>query len=1727
MQSSPGLSHSLRSVLALAAGVVCAGAVGGSTAPVISEFMTANDGPLYDEDGDSSDWIEILNPGSAPVDLGGMYLTDEAGNLTKWRLPAMTVPSGGFQIVFASNKDRDVGEPHTNFRLSSVAGGYLALVAADGTTVVSQFTNYPVQFDGFSYGLAIEGAGGSNAVLVTEGDACSLLVPTADLGLNWTLPAFNDGLWLEATTGIGFERSSGYQNLFGPGGDILDLASDINASAYCRIPFAVASTDGLTRLLLRVKADDGFIAYLNGVRVAATNAPADPQWESSATADRPDPQALQFIETDLTAQAGLLTAGENVLAIHALNSSAGSSDMLLLPRLEAEFSTAGGVTLGAAGYFQSPTPGTGPVGPQGLPAPAVVVSEPGRGFVDSLQVSLSTSSPAAQIRYTLDGSLPTATSLLYQGAPLTFSATTLLRARTYQAALTPGPLTEVAYIRLSPNMQSFSSNLPVVIMNRIGTGTSAANGKTYAFFAFFEPAPATGRTTLNRPYTLGTRGGWKVRGSSSAGFPKQAFSVEAWDATNLNKDIAPLGLPEESDWVFHAQSVFDRTLMRNSYIYDLSNQVGRYATRTQFFELFKDDNAGDLNYSSDYWGVYDLTEKISRDENRVDVERLQPGAATAPAITGGYMFKVDRLDPGDGGLNAGGQSLGWVYPKEAETTPAQVDYARTFINEMVAALPTSRRAEYIDELSWIDHHLLNVLTLNADALRLSTYFFKRRGRPIEFGPIWDFDRSAGSTDGRDADPSTWQGGTAYFDYPWWDTLFDDGDFWQAYIDRYFQLRTGPFATAKVHALIDGMAARLMEAQVRNFQRWSDQPRFGGYQGEVNHLKSWLGTRLSWMDGQFAPRPAANLAAGPHPAGTTVQLTAALRAGQKIYYTLDGSDPRPPFVPPTIDGTTLVTESTTVRAWAPTSDIGTAWRTNLTFDDTAWLTGQNGVGYERSSGYEPYINIDVNTAMQAITSCYIRVKFQVDETDLADWNFLTLAARYDDGFVAYLNGTQIMADRAPSPAAWNAAATQTHDDGSAANFQSFDLSPHLSRLRVGENLLAIHALNESLTSSDFLHQVRLIAGQRSTPPGGGIRGIEYTGPIVLNQTARLVARVYDSTGGNDPNSGRTPVGTGWSAPLRLEYLVNESPAAAGSLVISEVFADPYDFANAADRQIYEWIELQNVSNAPVSLTGAAFTAGITFTFPGASLPAGGRAVVVRDRDAFERLYGPDRTELVLGSFGGALDNAGETITLAAADGSLIQSLTYSESQARPGYSLVTTATGLRESRFLLGSPGATEPTPIERPGVVINEVMTNPVAPELARLEIFNPSSEPVDLTGWFFTDDLESPHSMHLPSSLVLPGGGYAVLTSTDFFDWTAQPSGGEAYLVAATPDGSWGDYVQGFTFEASAAGIPFGRHVVSTGSVHHVPMAAATFGQANGEPRGGPLVISELMYHPPDGQAEYLELHNRGSAPIPLSQVAIAGTGFAFNATAPELPVGGLALVVSSDPAAFRVAHVVPDSVPVFGPMPSALSNGGERLRVLRAESGGQSNPILQVAVDTVEYSDNPPWPIEADGQGSSLHRTGSGYGGDPLHWSAATPTPGFIGNAPTDWRSLFFSPAELANPALSGPLADADADGLSNLLEYLMGSHPRNPDSAAQAQLTLTAANTLVITFTLRDGTTGFLTSLEQSSNLRDWQPATAFTLTSTTPNGDGSSTVVFKGPPSAANQYFRVAARPEVEP
>jgi hypothetical protein len=243
----------------------------------------------------------------------------------------------------------------------------------------------------------------------------------------------------------------------------------------------------------------------------------------------------------------------------------------------------------------------------------------------------------------------------------------------------------------------------------------------------------------------------------------------------------------------------------------------------------------------------------------------------------------------------------FVDPKESviglpQRAP-QRRYIANFLDEFDRALqgpdwkdPINGYPAYIDVDAWIDFHVLELLSGNVDIFRYSTFFYKPRGGKITFGPHWDFDRALGSIDRRDANPRRWNTGR-FFDGPWWRQLFRDPDFWQLWVDRWQTLRRTHFSETNMFGLIDRLTDEVREAQPRQVARWGLEPRGGSYQSEINWMKRWLAERIDFIDSQLIQPPALSHAGGQVAAGSQLTLTAPEDA--KVYYTLDGSDPRQP------------------------------------------------------------------------------------------------------------------------------------------------------------------------------------------------------------------------------------------------------------------------------------------------------------------------------------------------------------------------------------------------------------------------------------------------------------------------------------------------------------------------------------------------------------------------------------------------------------------------------------------------------------------------------------------------------------------------------------------------------------------------------------------------------------------------------------------------------------------
>ena len=423
---------------------LCYGGIGGAWAvePVISEFTADNKNGLSDEDGDEVDWVEIHNLNPVPLDLTGWYLSDAAALPAKWQFPAVSLNANGYLVVFASGKNRRLAGSalHTDFSLRA-AGEQLLLTKPDGITIVSQYSFGPQQQD-VSYGTAPLIA--STEVLIGPQAPGRALVPSSDsLGTTWTLPGFNDSSWRAGIMDLGYERSTGYENLVGLG--VLSEMAEVRASCYLRLAFPAVDPQQVQSLILRMRYDDGFAVYLNGTPLptASRNTPGTLTFNSAAKADHDDAEAVQYEDISLSQHVGLLNSGgPNVLAIHGLNISPTSSDFLIGPQLTLTRGTY------AERFMPQPTPGApNAAGVAGFVADTRFSID--RGFYTApMQVAITCATPDAQIRYTRNGDTPAATTGFIYTMPLLIEQTTVLRAAAFRSGWQPSNVDTQTYIFL-------------------------------------------------------------------------------------------------------------------------------------------------------------------------------------------------------------------------------------------------------------------------------------------------------------------------------------------------------------------------------------------------------------------------------------------------------------------------------------------------------------------------------------------------------------------------------------------------------------------------------------------------------------------------------------------------------------------------------------------------------------------------------------------------------------------------------------------------------------------------------------------------------------------------------------------------------------------------------------------------------------------------------------------------------------------------------------------------------------------------------------------------------------------------------------------------------------------------------------------------------------------------------------------------------------------------------
>ena len=745
-------------------------------------------------------------------------------------------------------------------------------------------------------------------------------------------------------------------------------------------------------------------------------------------------------------------------------------------------------------------------------------------------------------------------------------------------------------------------------------------------------------------------------------------------------------------WSYGADDPSKNTMNRDVFSRDMQRDMGQPYTRSRYYHLF---------INGTYWGLYQTQER-SEASFAASYFGGNPEDYDVIKVSAGYQGPFD-IEATDGNLDA------WKRLWDASMTGFRTNEA---YNKVQGLNPDgTRNPDYevlLDVDNLIDFMLTVFVTGEADG---PVSGFRNNQEPNNFYAIRDnrdkdrgfifFRHDAEHTLG--AQPfgydrtGPFPGGSIFKESnPQWihQKLCENPLYVSRLADHvYRHFFNGGVLTPQAN--IDRFLSRKEEidlAIIAESARWGDSKREPAYTRD----NAWL-PAIEWIVEQFFPTrtdivlgqlqskgwyprtdpPAFSSESRLVPPG--FQHVMAAPRGQ-IYYTTDGTDPYQPLDAST-SYSTLIMENAAKKVIVPTAAISSAWRLSAESDDSAWRSGSGNVGYEQSQGYENMINIDVGADMvNKQTCCYVRIPFSVDETELGSYNILTLGMRYDDGFVVWLNGEKVAAANAPTSLGWNATATENHE---AEAWDTFDISGFVNRLVPGENLLAVQGLNVGSSSSDFIIGTELVAGIASNSGEISENARQYTEPLVIEKTTQVKARVFDHVN--------------WSAVHESTLWVLQGME---NLRISEIHYHPMDEGDVDnDDGEYEFIELKNIGDEPLDLTGMYFSRGITYSFPtDAVLGTDGLIVLASNNSAFSARYGFQ----AFGEYENQLDDNGETLALNSAAGDTIIKIRYTDQYPWPnsadgdGYSAVprdknpyqdqNDAVNWMASREIHGNPG---------------------------------------------------------------------------------------------------------------------------------------------------------------------------------------------------------------------------------------------------------------------------------------------------------------------------------------------------------------------------------------------------------------------------------------------------------
>lgn len=504
----------------------------------------------------------------------------------------------------------------------------------------------------------------------------------------------------------------------------------------------------------------------------------------------------------------------------------------------------------------------------------------------------------------------------------------------------------------------------------------------------------------------------------------------------------------------------------------------------------------------------------------------------------------------------------------------------------------------------------------------------------------------------------------------------------------------------------------------------------------------------------------------------------------------------------------------------------------------------------------------------------------------------------------------------------------------------------------------------------------------------------------------------------------------SANWRQSWYRGGTPGKANDfkhpLVLSELYYNPSS-VQGADSD-YEFIELYNRGDYRLDISDYEFEDGIEFKFPNDSFMDPAEYIVIANKKETYEQNGYQIFEWE----SGALSNSGEKVRLEDADNKKVFEFEYDTSIPWPlladggGYSLTIRLTDAIDysdseswslSGTLYGTPGTSNTAAVISTKIIINEVLTHTDWPNVDFIELYNPTANDIDISGWFLTDDRDNVENYQIPSGAVVPAKSYyTIIEDNDgdpdnnaalpdqFFGkkFSLSSYGEEVYIISADKR-----YSHGFRFGASANAVSFGRYINSEGGDLFPAMDTVTKNAKNSSPKLSDVIISEIMYNPAENGSEFIEIQNRSLSDVklydpqyPQNRWKMKGIDFSFPKHITINAGESLLLIpVATDESAFRSQNEIDSAVRIFK-YNGSLANDGERVSMQRPDKQDTlldgTTYVPYIDVESVKYNDKTPWPYQADGQRYSLVRKFPlTFADDAGAWLSSTVkggSPGFI---------------------------------------------------------------------------------------------------------------------------------------